>query len=72
MAYKCCNCGNIFNEPNVYYERHGFSYGPGERIECCPDCGYDNFEEVDEYCEDEWTREEERYEDERNERRCSR
>ena len=37
--YKCQVCGYKFDEPNVYYERHGFNYGNGERWSVCPNCG---------------------------------
>lgn len=51
--YKCNNCGEVFDEPEVYYEQHGFTDGRYERVSCCPYCGgdYDEFdpdEEVEE------------------------
>ena len=51
--YKCNNCGEIFDEPRVYVETHGFTDGLYEAMSCCPCCGgdYDEFdpdEEVDE------------------------
>lgn len=51
--YKCENCGETFDEPRVYYERHGFDDFP-ETLSCCPYCGGGytgvdhNGEEVDE------------------------
>lgn len=39
--YKCNNCGEIFDEPQVYYETHGFTDGVYERFSCCPYCGGD-------------------------------
>ena len=55
--YICRNCGEIFDEPRVYYEHHGFTDGLYERQSCCPCCGgdYSEFveetdEEVDEDC----------------------
>ena len=37
--YKCLVCGYEFDEPSVYYERHGFDYGMSERWSVCPNCG---------------------------------
>lgn len=51
--YICHNCGEIFDEPRVYYEHHGFTDGLYERQSCCPCCGGDYKEydeEVDEDC----------------------
>ena len=50
--YKCNNCGEIFDEPRVYVETHGFTDGLYETWSCCPYCGgdyedYDPDEEVD-------------------------
>ena len=33
MAYKCLDCGNIFEEGESWYEQHG------ERLSGCPCCG---------------------------------
>ena len=49
MAYRCNNCGELFDEPKHSVEMHGFSYGPGENIYTCPYCGVDDMEETDEY-----------------------
>ena len=37
--FTCCDCGQTFDEPYVYYETHGFDYGPYERWSVCPYCG---------------------------------
>ena len=37
--YKCRDCGAEFDEPYVYYERHGFTYGSFEKWSECPHCG---------------------------------
>ena len=50
--YKCRCCGEIFDEPHVYYESHGFTDGLYERQSCCPCCGGD-YEEYDEEVDDE-------------------
>lgn len=46
-CYKCKCCGEIFDEPRVYLETHGFTDGFYETWSCCPYCGGD-FEEYDE------------------------
>lgn len=40
MALKCTECGHIFEEGEQvnWIERHGFSYGGGERFSGCPLC----------------------------------
>ena len=45
--YVCCDCGEIFDEPHVYYETHGFTDGLYETMSCCPYCGgdYEPYEE---------------------------
>lgn len=40
MNYKCKCCGYEFDEPNVFYEYHGFDDYP-EKWSCCPNCGGD-------------------------------
>lgn len=50
--YKCNCCGEVFDEPRVYKEYHGFD-DFSETWSCCPYCGgdyddYDPDEEVDE------------------------
>lgn len=52
--YICHNCGEIFDEPHVYYERHGFDDYP-EPWSCCPYCGgdYEEYKETDEEVDDE-------------------
>ena len=37
--FKCRECGCEFDEPHVYYERHGFTHGPFEQWSECPHCG---------------------------------
>lgn len=39
LDYMCRECGEEFDEPHRYTERHGFSYGPGEEWAVCPNCG---------------------------------
>ena len=46
MAYKCRNCGVIFDEPQRYVETHGFTDGLYESQSCCPYCGGD-YEDYD-------------------------
>ena len=36
--FKCRECGCEFDEPHVYYESHGFDYGPREKWSECPHC----------------------------------
>lgn len=45
--YKCCNCGNLFEEGEqaVHTETHGFNDGYVENFYTCPVCGGD-YEEV--------------------------
>lgn len=48
--YKCNCCGEIFDEPRVIRESHGFHDGFAETFYVCPYCGgdYDVYdEEVD-------------------------
>ena len=47
MMYRCCNCGNLFEEGEqaVWEERHGFIDGPFEKWSGCPLCKSD-YEEV--------------------------
>ena len=46
QVYKCCNCKEVFDKPEVTYESHGLDCPPYEKIYVCPHCGYDDFEEV--------------------------
>ena len=53
MKYKCLDCGEVFEEPRKYTERHGFADGLYEHWEGCPECGgayveYDEDEGADE------------------------
>ncbi len=43
--FICLNCGEIFEEPKHYVEKHGFEYGPFEEYDGCPVCG-DSYEEA--------------------------
>ena len=47
--YRCNNCDEVFGEPRVSYESHGFSHPPYEENLVCPYCGLAWFEEVDGY-----------------------
>lgn len=53
--YICRNCGELFVEPHVYYETHGFTDGLYECHSCCPCCGgdYVDYEETDEEVDEE-------------------
>lgn len=44
--YKCRCCGEVFDEPRVYVETHGFTDGLYETWSCCPYCGGD-YEDYD-------------------------
>jgi reverse gyrase len=48
MAFKCCECGHIFEEgeQSVWKERHGFAYGGYETFDGCPRCKGDYEETV--------------------------
>ena len=37
--YICRDCGETFDEPKHYTERHGLETGPYEGLTCCPFCG---------------------------------
>lgn len=39
MKYICLDCGEVFDEPAYWEERHGFDYGPFEKWSGCPYCG---------------------------------
>lgn len=53
--FICRNCGELFVEPHVYCETHGFTDGLYERQSCCPCCGgdYVDYEETDEEVDEE-------------------
>lgn len=38
-TYKCRECGEEFDEPHRWVERHGFTNGPFEYWSACPCCG---------------------------------
>ena len=40
MAYKCCDCGHIFEdgEEAVWYDTHGLERPPYEKMSGCPIC----------------------------------
>lgn len=42
--YKCRTCGEVFNEPRVIVERHGFTDGMYEKISECPECGSGDYD----------------------------
>jgi uncharacterized C2H2 Zn-finger protein len=53
MAYRCPECGYVFEEPYEYVETHGFTHGPFEVHHVCPRChepGFDEAEEDTEEC----------------------
>ena len=39
MQYCCDNCNEVFDEPLIVIERHGFDDGFYETFYCCPYCG---------------------------------
>lgn len=39
--YKCKCCGEVFDEPRVVRESHGFNDGFYETLHVCPYCGGD-------------------------------
>lgn len=44
--YKCRDCGEYFEEPEIYYEKHEFWGAPcTEEIQCCPYCESNDFDE---------------------------
>lgn len=63
MMYKCCECGNLFEEGEqaVWEERHGLDTPPYEKWNGCPVCKGD-YEEVHQ-CKDcgDWHYEDELY-----------
>lgn len=44
--YKCEYCGGEFEEPEIYYEKHGLSQGPYEKWAVCPYCGETDYKEI--------------------------
>lgn len=52
--FVCIECGEIFEEPIYWEERHGLSSPPYERFSGCPSCrsGYTEAFKCD--CCDEW------------------
>ena len=50
MEFICEDCGERFDKPHTYVERHGFTYGPFEKWSVCPYCGSPGYKE---YVEDE-------------------
>jgi hypothetical protein len=55
--YICLGCGRLFDEPNDWEERHGFDYGPFEKMSGCPYCGEEYVEARKCDCCDEWIEE---------------
>lgn len=37
--YTCLDCGETFDEPTHWVERHGFASPPYEHWSACPHCG---------------------------------
>lgn len=51
MKYKCDNpkCGAEFDEPGTYKEYHyELEDKPYELLPCCPECGCEDYNEIDE------------------------
>lgn len=46
--YKCNYCGEAFDQPKATIERHGLDSPPFERVDVCPYCGENSFEEIEE------------------------
>lgn len=44
--YKCPECGETFDTPHEYEEKHGLDYGPYEQWSVCPYCGEPGYEEA--------------------------
>lgn len=47
MMYKCCFCGEVFDEPEHYTESHGFTDGLAESWAGCPNCGVSDYVDYD-------------------------
>ena len=45
MEYICEDCGEKFDKPHTYVERHGFTHGPFEKWSVCPYCGSPGYRE---------------------------
>ena len=45
---KCNNCGHVFEEPDVVYERHGLDHPPFEKVYVCPRCRVADWSDDDE------------------------
>ena len=45
---KCRCCGHYFDEPYEYVETHGFTHGPYEHFEVCPNCFEGNYGDAQE------------------------
>lgn len=50
----CLECREVFEEPQRWEERHGFTYGPFEKWSGCPYCGEAYVEAYRCDCCDEW------------------
>lgn len=44
--FKCRECGEYFDEPHRWVERHGFDYGPFEHWSACPYCDSCDYDEA--------------------------
>lgn len=45
--FFCRDCGDMFDTPSSYEERHGLDLAPYESVAICPHCGSDNFSEFE-------------------------
>ena len=44
--YECTDCGQRFEKPAYYYEKHGLDTPPYEKIAVCPTCKGSHFHEA--------------------------
>ena len=45
-TYICRECGETFDEPYEWLERHGLDHGPYERWSACPHCGSCDYDDA--------------------------
>jgi hypothetical protein len=48
--FICTECGLVFDEPKIFFEKHGLDAPPFERWSVCPRCEENDFVEAEE-CE---------------------